>query len=53
MRRPNLRITGIEESEDSQVKVPVNIFQKIIEEKIRKPKERDEHEHTKSLQNTK
>jgi hypothetical protein len=32
MRRPNLRIIGIEESEDSQLKEPVNIFNKIIEE---------------------
>jgi hypothetical protein len=32
MRRPNLRIIGIEESEDSQVKEPVDIFNKIIEE---------------------
>jgi hypothetical protein len=32
MRRPNLRIIGIEESEDSQHKGPVNIFNKIIEE---------------------
>jgi hypothetical protein len=32
MRRPNLRITGIEESKDSQSKEPVNIFNKIIEE---------------------
>ena len=31
MRRPNLRIS-IEESEDSQLKGPVNIFNKIIEE---------------------
>jgi hypothetical protein len=30
MRRPNLRIIGIEESEDSQLKGPVNIFNKII-----------------------
>jgi hypothetical protein len=30
-RRPNLRIIGIEESEDSQLKEPVNIFNKIIE----------------------
>jgi hypothetical protein len=33
MRRPNLRIIGIEVSEDSQLKGPVNIFNKIIEEK--------------------
>jgi hypothetical protein len=32
MRKPNLRITGIEESKDSQLKGPVNIFNKIIEE---------------------
>jgi hypothetical protein len=32
MKRPNLRIIGIEEREDSQLKGPVNIFNKIIEE---------------------
>jgi hypothetical protein len=32
MRRPNLWIIGIEESGDSQLKGPVNIFNKIIEE---------------------
>jgi hypothetical protein len=32
MRRPNIWIIGIEESEDSQLKGPVNIFSKIIEE---------------------
>jgi hypothetical protein len=32
MRRPNLKIIGIEESEISQLKVPINIFNKIIEE---------------------
>jgi hypothetical protein len=32
MRRPNLRIIGIEESEHSELKEPVNIFNKIIEE---------------------
>jgi uncharacterized coiled-coil protein SlyX len=32
MRNPNLRIIGIEESKDSQIKGPVNIFNKIIEE---------------------
>jgi hypothetical protein len=32
MRRLNLRIIGIEESEDSQLKGPVNIFNKIREE---------------------
>ena len=32
MRRPNLRITGIDKKEDFQLKGPVNIFNKIIEE---------------------
>jgi len=32
MRRSNLRIRGIEESEDSQLKGPVNNFNKILEE---------------------
>jgi hypothetical protein len=32
MRRPNLRIIGLEESEEIQLKGPVNIFKNIIEE---------------------
>jgi hypothetical protein len=32
MRRTNLSITGVEESEDSQLKGQINIFNKIIEE---------------------
>ena len=32
MRRPNLRIRGIEESGDSQLKGLINIFKEIIEE---------------------
>jgi hypothetical protein len=32
--RPNIRIIGIEESEDSQLKGSVNFFNKIIEENI-------------------
>ena len=32
MKRPNLRIIGIKESEDSQLKGPVNVLNKIIEE---------------------
>jgi hypothetical protein len=32
MRRPNLRIIGIDDNEDFQIKGPVNIFNKIIEE---------------------
>ena len=34
MKRLNLRIIGIEESKDSQLKGPVNIFNKIREENI-------------------
>jgi hypothetical protein len=32
MRRPNLRIIDIDEKEDSQLKGPINVFTKIIEE---------------------
>ena len=32
MRRQNLRIIGIDENEDFQLKGPVNIFNKIIDE---------------------
>jgi hypothetical protein len=32
IRRPNLRIIGIDENEDFQLKGPVNIFNKIIDE---------------------
>ena len=32
MKRPNLRIIGIEESKDPQFKGPENIFNKIMEE---------------------
>jgi hypothetical protein len=32
MRRPNLSMIGIEESEDSQLKGQVNTFNKIMEE---------------------
>jgi hypothetical protein len=32
MRRPNLWIIGVDENEDFQLKEPVNIFNKIIEE---------------------
>jgi hypothetical protein len=51
MRRPNLRIICIEEREESQLKGPVNIFNKIIEENFPNLK-KDVHEHTRSLQNS-
>jgi hypothetical protein len=38
MRRPNLRIKCIEESEDSQLRGPINIFKKIIEENVHNEK---------------
>ena len=53
LRKPNLRIISIEESEDSQLKGPVNIFNKIIEENSLNLKKRDEHEYAGSLQNSK
>ena len=52
MRRPNLWIIGIDENEDFQLKGPVNIFNKIIEENFSNLK-KDDHEHTRSLQNSK
>jgi hypothetical protein len=34
MKRPNLRITRIEENKDSQLRGPENVFNKIIEENV-------------------
>jgi hypothetical protein len=56
--RPNLRIIGIEEHEDFQLKCRVNIFNKIIEEnspnlkKEMPPPKKITHTHTRSLQNS-
>ena len=52
IRKQNLRKIGIEEREDSQVKGPANIFNKIIEENFPNLK-KDAHEHARSLQNSK
>jgi hypothetical protein len=52
IRRPNLKIKGTEESEDSQLKGPVNIFNKIIEENFPNLK-KDAYEHIRRLQNSK
>ena len=52
MRRPNLWIIGVDENEDFQLKGPANIFNK-YRRNLPKPKERDAHEHTRSLQNSK
>ena len=32
MRKPNLRIIGVDKNEDFQLKGPINIFNKFIEE---------------------
>jgi hypothetical protein len=48
MRKPNLRIIGIDEKEDFQLKGLVNMFNKIIEENFPNLK-KDAHEHTRSL----
>ena len=39
MKRPNLKIIGIEEGKESQLKGPENIFNKIIEENFPNLKE--------------
>ena len=44
---------GVDENEDFQLKGPVNIFNKIIEENFLNLKERDAHENTRSLENSK
>ena len=49
----NIQEIGIEESEDYQLKGPVNIFNRIIEENFPNLKKRDVHEHIRSLQNSK
>jgi thymidylate synthase len=51
MRRPNLPIIGVDENEDFQLKGPEKIF-KIYRRKLSKLKERDAHEHIRSLQNS-
>jgi hypothetical protein len=53
MRRANFRIIGIEESEDSQVKGPVNIFNKIIEENFPNLKKEMPMNIQRCLQNSK
>jgi hypothetical protein len=40
MRRPNLRIIGVDENEYSQLKGPASIFNKIIEENFPSLKKR-------------
>jgi hypothetical protein len=52
MRRPNLKIIGIEETKIFNFKGPVNIFTKIIEENFPNLK-KEMPIHTRSLQNSK
>jgi hypothetical protein len=40
MKRPNLRIIGIEEVEESQLQGPENIFNKILGKTLSQPRER-------------
>ena len=47
MKRPNIKIVGIEEGEKSQLKSPENIFNKILEETFLNLK------GTRSIQSTK
>jgi hypothetical protein len=49
MKRPNLRITRIVKTEDSQLKRPENVFNKNHRRKLSQPKERDGHKGTRSL----
>jgi hypothetical protein len=54
MKRPSLRGNEIEnENEDSQLKGPENVFNKIIEENFPQPKGRDDHKGTRDISNTK
>jgi hypothetical protein len=48
MKRPNLRIIGIEEGEDSQYKLQRNNRRKLLS-----PKESDNHSYIRRLQNSK
>jgi hypothetical protein len=53
IKRPNLRIMGIEEGEEVQAKGIQNIFNKKNNRKFSKPRESYAHSGTGSLQDTK
>jgi hypothetical protein len=53
MRRPNLRIIGIDEKEDCQLKRASKYLQQNYRRKLPQPKERDAHEHTRGLKSSK
>jgi hypothetical protein len=53
MRRPNLQIIGVDENEDFQLKRTGKNLQQNYRRKLPKSKERDAHENTRKLQNSK
>jgi chromosome segregation ATPase len=53
MRTPKLRIIGVDEDEDFSTQRTSKYLQQNYRRKLPKPKERDAHEHTRSLQNYK
>ena len=53
MRRPNLRIIGVDKNEDFSTQRANKYLQQNYRRKFPNPKERDAHEHTRSLQNSK
>ena len=52
LKRPYLRIIGIEERAETQIKCTENIFNKFIGENFPNLKKGDDYEGTKSMQNT-
>ena len=49
MRRPNLQIIGVDENEDFSTYRASKFLQQNYKRKLPQPKERDNHEHTRSL----
>jgi hypothetical protein len=49
MKRPNLKIIGIESGADSQLKGPESIFRINQRRKFYQPKKRDSYKDTRSL----
>jgi hypothetical protein len=53
MRRPNLQKIGVDENEDFSTQRAIKYLQQNYRRKLPIPKERDAHEHTRSLKNSK
>jgi hypothetical protein len=53
MRRPNLWIIGVDKNEDFSTQRASKYLQQNYRRKLPKPKERDDQEHTRSLQKSK